>query len=67
VFIFRRLKINHDTHEFMLESGTVANSLFLTERWLMTQEEEGQELLHGQAKQRVNMARGLRKSYRSKD
>ncbi len=23
---FRRLKINHDTHEFILESGTVANS-----------------------------------------
>jgi hypothetical protein len=22
----RRLKINHDTHEFILESGTVANS-----------------------------------------
>jgi hypothetical protein len=33
VFIFRRLKINHDSHEFTLESGTVANrnhSLFLT-------------------------------------
>jgi hypothetical protein len=26
VFIFRRLKINHDTHEFILESGTVANN-----------------------------------------
>jgi hypothetical protein len=23
---FRRLKINHDTHEFILESGTIANS-----------------------------------------
>jgi hypothetical protein len=23
---FRRLKINHDSHEFILESGTVANS-----------------------------------------
>jgi hypothetical protein len=22
---FRRLKINHDSHEFILESGTVAN------------------------------------------
>jgi hypothetical protein len=22
---FRRLKINHDTHEFILDSGTVAN------------------------------------------
>jgi hypothetical protein len=49
LFIFRRLKINHDIHEFILDSGTVANSLFLTERWLTTQEEEGQELLHGQA------------------
>ncbi len=26
VFIFCRLKINHDTHEFILESGTVANT-----------------------------------------
>jgi hypothetical protein len=25
VFIFRRLKINHDTHEFVLDSGTVTN------------------------------------------
>jgi hypothetical protein len=23
---FRRLKINHDTHEFILKSGTIANS-----------------------------------------
>ncbi len=37
-------------HEFILESGTVANSLFLTERWqtwLTTRKEEGWELLHG--------------------
>jgi hypothetical protein len=27
---FRRLKINHDTHEFILDSGTVANSNALT-------------------------------------
>ncbi len=26
VFIFRRLKINHDSHEFILESGIVANT-----------------------------------------
>jgi hypothetical protein len=26
MFIFRRLKINHDTHEFILDSGTIANS-----------------------------------------
>ncbi len=26
LFIFRRLKINHDSHEFILESGTVANN-----------------------------------------
>jgi hypothetical protein len=26
LFIFRRLKINHDSHEFILESGTVANT-----------------------------------------
>ncbi len=25
MFIFRRLKINHDSHEFILESGTVTN------------------------------------------
>jgi hypothetical protein len=25
MFIFRRLKTNHDSHEFILESGTVAN------------------------------------------
>jgi hypothetical protein len=25
MFIFRRLKINHDDHEFILEFGTVAN------------------------------------------
>jgi hypothetical protein len=31
VFIFRRLKINHDSHEYIPESGTVANrnNLFL--------------------------------------
>jgi hypothetical protein len=27
---FRRLKINHESHEFILESGTVANSTALT-------------------------------------
>jgi hypothetical protein len=27
VFIFRRLKINHDSHEFILEYGTVASSI----------------------------------------
>jgi hypothetical protein len=27
---FYRLKINHDSHEFILESGTVANSNFVT-------------------------------------
>ncbi len=26
---FRRLKINHDTHELILEFGTVANSKYL--------------------------------------
>jgi hypothetical protein len=26
LYIFRRLKINHDSHEFILESGTVANT-----------------------------------------
>jgi hypothetical protein len=26
MFIFRRLKINHDSHEFILEFGTVANT-----------------------------------------
>jgi hypothetical protein len=25
VVYFRRLKINHDSHEFILESGTIAN------------------------------------------
>jgi hypothetical protein len=25
VFIFRRLKINHESHEFILDPGTVAN------------------------------------------
>ncbi len=33
MFIFCRLKINHDSHEFVLESGTVANdelSLYYT-------------------------------------
>jgi hypothetical protein len=25
LFIFRRLKINHDVHEFILDSGTIAN------------------------------------------
>jgi hypothetical protein len=24
--LFRRLKINHDTHEFILDPGTIANS-----------------------------------------
>ncbi len=27
MFIFRRLKINHDSHEFILEFGTVANRI----------------------------------------
>jgi hypothetical protein len=26
MFIFRRLKITHDTHEFILDSGTVVNN-----------------------------------------
>ncbi len=26
MFIFRRLKINHDIHEFILDSGTVTNN-----------------------------------------
>jgi hypothetical protein len=26
---FRRLKINHESHEFILESGTVANNYYL--------------------------------------
>ncbi len=25
VFIFRRIKINHESHEFILDSGTVVN------------------------------------------
>ncbi len=29
VFIFRRLKINHDSHDFIFESGTVANNKYL--------------------------------------
>ncbi len=29
MFVFRRLKINHDTHEFILDSGTVANKYAL--------------------------------------
>ncbi len=28
MFIFRRLKINYDPHEFILEFGTVANNDF---------------------------------------
>jgi hypothetical protein len=30
VFIFRRLKINHESHEFILDSGTVVNKSFGT-------------------------------------
>jgi hypothetical protein len=26
MLFFRRLKINHDTHEFILDSGTIANT-----------------------------------------
>jgi hypothetical protein len=26
---FRRLKINHESHEFILESGTVANTTYI--------------------------------------
>jgi hypothetical protein len=26
MFIFHRLKINHDSHEFILESGVIANN-----------------------------------------
>jgi hypothetical protein len=29
VFVFRRLKINQDSHEFILESGTVTNNYYL--------------------------------------
>ncbi len=29
MFFFRRLKINHESHEFILDSGTVANTLFI--------------------------------------
>ncbi len=28
MFIFRRLEINHESHEFILDSGTVVNSNF---------------------------------------
>jgi hypothetical protein len=51
MFIFHRLKINHDSHEFFLEFGTVADSLFLTLTWARPGRrpgtEEGQRLLHG--------------------
>jgi hypothetical protein len=30
VVYFHRLKINHDSHEFILESGTVGNSYIVT-------------------------------------
>ncbi len=36
VFIFRRLKINHDSHEFILESGTVTNNYYLGKSKLET-------------------------------
>jgi hypothetical protein len=29
MFIFRRLKINHDSHEFILELGTIGNNYLL--------------------------------------
>ncbi len=29
MFIFRRLKINYESHEFILDSGTVANSTYV--------------------------------------
>jgi hypothetical protein len=29
VFIFQRLKINHESHEFMLDSGTIVNKKFV--------------------------------------
>jgi hypothetical protein len=33
VFFFLRLKLNHDSHEFILESGTLANiTVILTKR-----------------------------------
>ncbi len=32
MLFFRRLRINHDSHEFVLESGTIANSQFLWSR-----------------------------------
>jgi hypothetical protein len=52
VVYVHRLKINHDSHEFILESGTVANSLFLTWAWASPGRrpwmEKEQRLLHGQ-------------------
>ncbi len=36
----RRLKINHDSHEFILESGTVANSNYL-KKVFVTSSEKG--------------------------
>jgi hypothetical protein len=35
VFIFCRLKINHDSHGFILESGTVANNYVLAVDYVM--------------------------------
>jgi hypothetical protein len=32
---FRRLKINHDIHEFILDSGTVANKVYCSSVWLV--------------------------------
>ncbi len=41
---FRRLKINHESHEFILESGTVANSKY--ERSISRKENDRKEVLY---------------------
>jgi hypothetical protein len=58
MFIFCRSKRNHDSHGYILEFGTIANSLFLTSARARPgrrpETEEGQRLLlERKAKEKV--------------
>jgi hypothetical protein len=45
MFIFCRLKINHDTHEFILDSGIVANNKY-PPKWFRYPEASKQNVVY---------------------
>ncbi len=64
MFIFRRLKINHDSHEFILEFGTVANTYILLKalafppakrHWALELDFQCSEAKYGQKRSKIKI------------